>query len=179
MTATEKNTKIYKDAKFVAEKIVNKINPDADIIFRDDFDEMFALAVRERLNVDNVWDITTLPNGDTVSDFETTVRGILSYLGWETETEGEDEGCLYKAASPAELERLKKVTEAINVLEHMDPSIFYQAIAFYEWTEIRKPNIKQLRRADEFLDQFDTIYDEYVRTDFKYTVAHDEYEEEI
>ena len=64
------------------------------ILRRDDFDEEFYTALRKVYNLpdlESVWDNGVLPNGEDVWDLENTVRGILSFSGWETIYENEDE----------------------------------------------------------------------------------------
>ena len=99
----------------------------------DDFDEAFALAIRQVFGIDNVWDNveTVLPNGDDVRDFEIDVRGILSYEGWETSFEGDDEGSLTQ----------------VNVEQPSENKIIYDALVAYEktnWDSIGKLEQKVL-----------------------------------
>lgn len=90
---------VSNDASLVAEKMkraFDKMNK----ITMDDFDEQFALAIRSILGIDNVWDmsyddtIKTDTGAITVGDFEADVRGILSFSGYTTEFEGDNEGGL-------------------------------------------------------------------------------------
>ena len=86
------------EAYKVAERINDYFSED-DFISRDDFDEQFAIAIREVFNLPNdeehdVWMLDVLPNGNDPQDFEADVRGILAYDGWNTIFEGDDEGGL-------------------------------------------------------------------------------------
>lgn len=57
----------------------------------------------------------------------------------------------------------KEVIEAIKTLEAINPSVFYTALAIYEWSDIRKPSARLCQKMHDLTDSFDTIYDEYVR----------------
>ena len=75
-------------------------------ITMSDFDEQLALACKEVYGVDDIWnpvygDERDLSDDDLQS-LETDIRGILSYKGWETVFEGENEG------------GLQKLTESLN-----------------------------------------------------------------
>lgn len=90
---------VSNDAQLVAEKMIRAFDK-MNKITMDDFDEQFALAIRSILGIDNVWDmsyddtIKTDTGNTTISDFESDVRGILSYNGYTTELEGDNEGGL-------------------------------------------------------------------------------------
>lgn len=94
-------------------------NMGTDKIYRDDFDEQFALACREVYGVDNIWDETS-HDLDT-HDIETSVRGILSYSGWDTIYEGDDEGGLERVTESRKAPKGKKsLKEDVNVDEVAD-----------------------------------------------------------
>lgn len=90
---------VSNDAYLVAEKMKRAFEK-MDKITYDDFDEQFALAMRSVLGIDNVWDLSfddtikTDTGNTTISGFENDVRGILSYSGYTTELEGDNEGGL-------------------------------------------------------------------------------------
>lgn len=157
------NKKIYEDAQQVAVNIYSLIKNN-NIIYRDDFDEKFALAIRKHFNLPtdyNVWEHTEepLPNGESVNDFESTVRGILCFMGYDTIREGRDEGALYIAPTEKEKEKLEKVKELIKIFDTTDSDVFYAAIACYEWSNIREPSILMFRKLNEELDSYESIYD--------------------
>lgn len=157
------NKKIYEDAQQVAANIYSLIKNN-NIIYRDDFDEKFALAIRKQFNIDNVWDIEVLPNEETVNEFEATVRGILGYMGYGTIVEGRDEGALYIAPTEKEKEKLEKVKELIKIFDTTDSDVFYAALACYEWSNIREPSIIMFRKLNEELDSYESIYDYDVKS---------------
>ena len=75
-------------------------------ITMSDFEEQLALACFEVYGIDDIWnpvygDERDLSDDDLQS-LETDIRGILSYKGWETVLEGENEG------------GLQKLTESLN-----------------------------------------------------------------
>ena len=122
---------VSNEAYKVAAKLSNVFNSistvyknrgiESDLITRDEFDEQFAIAIREVFGVDNVWEYVDendykLPNGVDLQDFETDVRGILIAYGWSTIFEGDEEGGLEKAGS----RRMSK------------EAIIYQALKEYE-----------------------------------------------
>lgn len=88
------------DAYEIAEIMNNKFEGGGKGIYtQDDFEEQFALAIREYFGIDNVWEISddngmANINGKDIDlqDFENDVRGILSYYGWATIFEGDYEG---------------------------------------------------------------------------------------
>lgn len=138
-----KEKKSCKPKRNLKEKVSDEAYQVADIIndrfdgegyiSMDDFDEAFALAIRQVFGIDNVWDNveTVLPNGDDVRDFEIDVRGILSYEGWETSFEGDDEGSLTQ----------------VNVEQPSENKIIYDALVAYEktnWDSIGKLEQKVL-----------------------------------
>lgn len=66
------------------------------ILRKDDFDTLFEQGVKEAFklkdeDMDSIYDKGILPNGQDLWDFQTTVRGILSYRGYETIYETDDE----------------------------------------------------------------------------------------
>ena len=69
-----------------------------DFISRDDFDEQFALACREVLGIDNIWENETIKidgkEREIIGDVELDLRTILALNGYETIFEGENEGGL-------------------------------------------------------------------------------------
>ncbi len=157
------NKKVYEDAQQVAADIYNEIKNDS-IIYRDDFDEKFALAIRKQFNIDNVWDIEVLPNEATVNEFESIVRGLLRFFGYDTIIEGRDEGAVYKAPTEKEKEKLEKVKELIKIFDATDAEVFYAALACYEWSNIREPSILMFRKLNEELDSYESIYDYDVKS---------------
>ena len=97
------NEEVSDEAYEVAGIISNEFKNVADFISRDEYEEQFAIAIRDVFNLPadknggyNIWEHQdeTLPNGESVNDFETDVRGILGNMGWETIWEGENEGGL-------------------------------------------------------------------------------------
>lgn len=85
----------------IADKMEKAFESMGNVITRDDFDEQFALACREILGIDNIWENTNKPisiegKEENIFDIETDIRTILSLSGWETIFEGEDEGGLRK-----------------------------------------------------------------------------------
>lgn len=87
------------DEAYEVAKRINDYFGDSEFITRDEFDEQFAIAIREVFNLPNdeehdVWMLDVLPNGNDPQDFEFDVRGILGFNGWATVYEGDDEGGL-------------------------------------------------------------------------------------
>lgn len=135
------------EAYKVAEKINNYFSGD-DFISRDDFDEQFALAIREVFNLPddeeggfNIWGHLDepLPNGDDPADFETDVRGILAYKGWDTIFEGDDEGGL---------EQLNAEKPGVNEL-------IYNALREYEENHYDSESRTWQKVMNKLIDYYD------------------------
>ena len=101
MTTKEQLKQAVSDDAYEIATIMNNnfINCGRKIYYRDDFEEQFALAIREHFGIDNVWEISDdngIANIDgkdiDLQEFENDVRGILSYYGWATIFEGDCEG---------------------------------------------------------------------------------------
>ena len=108
---------VQDEAYEIADYIYDHIK-DRDTITRDEYEEQFALACRELYGIDNVWEIeqdgNIEINGKTFDAndlIEGDVRGILSYKGYSTVYEGENEGGLTRLE-----ENLKE-----NVKEALSP----------------------------------------------------------
>lgn len=69
----------------------------------------------------------------------------------------------------------KEVIEAIKTLESIKPSVFYTALAIYEWSDIRKPSARLCNKVQDVVDSFDTIYDTYVRSEGRDAMGVKEY----
>lgn len=108
---TIKETKTLKESKALKEAVSEDAYETAEIMndnleksgkriyTLDEFEEQFALAIREYFGIDNVWEISddngiANINGKNVDlqEFETEVRGVLNSYGWATIYEGEYEG---------------------------------------------------------------------------------------
>lgn len=55
------------------------------------------------------------------------------------------------------------VAKAIKTLESIPADIFYTALGIYEWTGETNPSEEVCKNVYHFLNDVDTVYDEYVR----------------
>lgn len=107
-------------------------------ITMSDFDEQFALACKEIYGIDDIWN-PVHGDGRDLSDedlqsLETDIRGILSYKGWETIFEGENEGGLQKLteALNEDLGTLEKeFVNFLNTTNYVDKENDYYTYTFY------------------------------------------------
>lgn len=67
----------------------------------------------------------------------------------------------------------EEVRKAIKTLRTISPSVFYTALGIYEWTGEENPSDEVCKKVDKFLDDVDTIYDEWVRNEVQGIVGHD------
>ncbi len=56
-----------------------------------------------------------------------------------------------------------EVAKAIKTLESIPANVFYTALGIYEWTGETNPSEEVCNKVYDFLDDVDTVYDEYVR----------------
>lgn len=117
-TTTKKDKKVLNESKVT--KKLNEEVPDIAYSIADEIDERFANAKFISWDDFNKAFEDACPilidwTDDYFSDLETDVRGILSYKGWETIFEGEDEGGLRLVEA--------KVNEAVETRDVTDQVI--------------------------------------------------------
>lgn len=99
----KENRTLTEEVSSEAYEVANKMKiafDKMDKVTWDDFDEQFALAIRDTFGIDDIWEQEDEFKLDTdtgkidINDFENNIRGILGMDGYETEFEGENEGGL-------------------------------------------------------------------------------------
>lgn len=63
-----------------------------------------------------------------------------------------------------------KVANIINQLKTMDSSLFYVALMIYDVLNIERPSEKLIDAVRDYVDEKDTVYDEFVRDEIR-TIA--------
>lgn len=110
----KENRTLTEEVSSEAYEVANKMKiafDEMDKVTWDDFDEQFAIAIRDTFGIDNIWEQEDEFKLDTdtgkigINDFENDIRGILGMNGYETELEGENEG------------GLKRITESKSLKE--------------------------------------------------------------
>lgn len=129
------------DEAYQVAEIIDNTWSGEDFISFDDFEETFALAIRQVFGIDNVWDNVDepLPNGDDVMQFENEVRGILAFSGWETQYESDDEGGLVQ----------------LNAEQPSESKIIYDALVEYERTHWDSIGKLEQRKLNELITKYD------------------------
>lgn len=129
------------DEAYQVAEIIDNTWSGEDFISFDDFEETFALAIRQVFGIDNVWDNVDepLPNGDDVMQFENEVRGILAFNGWETQYESDDEGGLVQ----------------LNAEQPSESKIIYDALVEYERTHWDSIGKLEQRKLNELITKYD------------------------
>ena len=121
----KENRTLTEEVSSEAYEVANKMKiafDKMDKVTWDDFDEQFALAIRDTFGIDNIWEQEDEFKLDTdtgkidINDFENDIRGILGMNGYETELEGENEG------------GLKRITENKSLKEDYSDSDIRRAI---------------------------------------------------
>ncbi len=121
----KENRTLTEEVSSEAYEVANKMKiafDKMDKVTWDDFDEQFALAIRDTFGIDNIWEQEDEFKLDTdtgkidINDFENDIRGILSYNDYATEYEGENEG------------GLKRITENKSLKEDYSDSDIRRAI---------------------------------------------------
>ena len=121
----KENRTLTEEVSSEAYEVANKMKiafDKMDKVTWDDFDEQFALAIRDTFGIDNIWEQKDEFKLDTdtgkidINDFENDIRGILGMNGYETELEGENEG------------GLKRITENKSLKEDYSDSDIRRAI---------------------------------------------------
>ena len=80
----------YAVAQYIIDMLA-RLHYSKKIVNRAMFDDLFSDALQTELNINS--DAEEIC-GESANDFESDVRGILSYQGWATIFEGENEGGL-------------------------------------------------------------------------------------
>lgn len=121
----KENRTLTEEVSSEAYEVANKMKiafDKMDKVTWNDFDEQFALAIRDTFGIDNIWEQEDEFKLDTdtgkidINDFENDIRGILGMNGYETELEGENEG------------GLKRITENKSLKEDYSDSDIRRAI---------------------------------------------------
>lgn len=100
---------ISEEAYEVADSILDMIPDNAKVVSWDDFTKYFDKACKEAKVAE-----------DEDGDFETDVRVILSYSGWETVFEGKDEGGIKRTSVDESLKNKKKLSESFKLISSLD-----------------------------------------------------------
>lgn len=78
-----------------------------------------------------------------------------------------DESCKKEELKEAMSEKESKVAEIISQLKGMDSSHFYTALMIYELLDIERPTEALIEAIEDYVDDLDTIYDDYVRDEVR------------
>ena len=147
------------DKRFAGEKFISW----------DDFNEAFEDAYPGVID----------PTDDKFNDLETDVRGILSYLGWETIYEGEDEGGLklLESRRPAQKKPLKESKGDLQKLPQEVQDIVGEVFDYtmdFDFLDVVADVLLRIDDFEEAVDNdgivLDTVDDTLIYTDDQWEV---------
>ena len=200
----EVSDEAYKIAEYIdkeAQKRLQDIPSGEKVLRRDDFDELFEKGVKKiyKLNkkdMENLWDDGELlpPGTDqwtNLWDLEIDIRGILSYMGYETiyesdDERGADEGDLVLLKQEPIVEQLragKKINESVKVRKSLGVKKVVKEgketkkgywLDSDEYNAIDKLSVGKMLEDSFILGNYDDNYDQEVEGDTWWDFENDE-----